>query len=105
VATPGFANAARLDGRSFEIGASYSIGAAAFSLTYFDDRSHESSAVGLDRGDDKLTGIALSGKYRLGSGFNLDAVLFHSRYRGASSDTPRNESKATGFVTGLVLQF
>ncbi|MBI3451539.1 MAG: porin [Rhodospirillales bacterium] len=107
-AAPSFANAARLEGRAFDVGASYTFGPAAVALTYFNgdnDSSPTTGGTASSSGKDKFTALALTGNYKLGPGVNWDAALWTSKFQGNNSTTNLDDNKASGFVTGLVLVF
>ena len=95
----------RLDGRAWNLGGMYALGPAAVSLTYTDGRNDSSPVAGPSLGDDKFTGLALGGKYLLGTGVSFEGVLFHSEFEGNGSTTAPNSNTASGLVLGLLLTF
>ncbi len=128
VGAPGAAGtgAAQVDGRAWDLGASYTMGPASVSLTYFNGRNNDGACVAATQvcavntgGDDKLTALALAGKYVIGPGISIDAVIFVSEFKGndlpsSSSSSSSNSTAATrklndneavGGVVGLVLVF
>ena len=94
----------RVDGRAWNLGGMYTLGPAAFSLTYADGRNDDLPVTGTALGDDKFTGLALAGKYQVGPGVSLESVLFHSEFEGNASASPASNA-ATGLVLGLLLTF
>jgi outer membrane protein OmpU len=95
----------RLDGRAWNLGAMYTLGPAAFSLTYADGRNDDSPVAGPASGDDKFTGVSAAGKYQVGPGVSLEGVLFYSEFEGNASTPPPTSNTATGLVFGLLLTF
>jgi len=101
----------RLEGRAWDLGALYTFGPAAVSLTYFNGTNDDSPAAGPSQGSDKLTGLALEGRYTLGPGVSLEGVLFTAKFHGNGSTggttgaVPNEDNKGTGVVTGLLLTF
>ena len=115
---------AQVDGRAWDIGASYTAGPASVSLTYFNGRNNDGACVAATQvcavnvgGDDKLTALALAGKYVIGPGISIDAVIFVAEFKGndlpnsssssssSAADRERNDNEAVGGVVGLVLVF
>lgn len=97
-----FPNLRRLDGTSWDVGASYTFGPAAVSITYFTGENDSRLLTATTGGDDEFSAVALAGNYKLGPGVNLDAVLFHGKFESGTSSA---ENEFTGFVTGIVLVF
>ncbi len=95
----------RVDGRAWNLGAMYTFGPAAVSLTYADGRNDSSPAAGPSFGDDKFTGVSLAGKYTLGPGVSFEGVLFRTEFEGSGSTPPPNDNTATGLLFGLLLTF
>ena len=95
----------RVDGRARNLGAMYTLGPAAFSLTYADGRNDSSPVAGPAAGDDKFTGLSLAGKYQLGPGVSFEGVMFRTEFEGSSVTPPPNANTATGLLVGLLLTF
>jgi outer membrane protein OmpU len=95
----------RVDGRAWNLGAMYTFGPAAVSLTYADGRNDSSPVTGPALGDDKFTGVSLAGKYQLGPGVSFEGVLFRTEFEGNGSTPPPNDNTATGLLFGLLLTF
>jgi outer membrane protein OmpU len=95
----------RVDGRAWNLGASYTFGPAAVSLTYADGRNDSSPAAGPSFGDDKFTGLSLAGKYSIGPGVSVEGVLFRSEFNGNGSAGTPDSNTATGAVVGLLMVF
>jgi outer membrane protein OmpU len=95
----------RVDGRAWNLGAMYTFGPAAVSLTYADGRNDSSPAAGPSLGDDKFTGLSLAGKYSLGPGVSFEGVLFQTEFEGNGSTPAPNDNTATGLLFGLLLTF
>jgi outer membrane protein OmpU len=94
-----------VDGRAWNLGAMYTLGPAAFSLTYADGRNDSSPAAGPSFGDDEFTGLSLAGKYTLGPGVSFEGVLFRTEFEGNGSTPAPNSNDATGLLFGLLLTF
>lgn len=95
----------KVEGRAWNVGASYNFGPGEASLTYVDGRNDSSPVAGPAFGDDRFTGLSLGGKYILGPGVNLEGVLFHVEFDGNGSTAPTSSNVATGGVVGLLLNF
>jgi predicted porin len=95
----------KVDGRAWNLGAMYTFGSAAVSLTYADGRNDSSPVTGPELGDDKFTGLSLAGKYQLGPGVSFEGVLFRTEFEGNGSTPPPNQNTATGGLVGLLLTF
>jgi predicted porin len=95
----------RVDGRAWNLGAMYTIGPGAVSVTYADGRNDSSPAAGPALGDDKFTGLSLAGKYALGPGVSFEGVLFRTEFEGNGSTPAPDSNTATGAVFGLLLTF
>jgi predicted porin len=95
----------RVEGRAWNLGASYTFGPVAVSLTYADGRNDSSPAAGPSFGDDKFTGLSLAGKYSIGPGVSLEGVLFRSEFDGNGSAGTPDSNTATGVVVGLLMVF
>ena len=83
----------------------YTLGPAAFSLTYADGRNDSSPVAGPAAGDDKFTGLSLAGKYQVGPGVSLEGVLFHSEFEGNGSTPTPNFERGDGTGLRLLLTF
>jgi hypothetical protein len=120
VGAPGAAGAgaAQVDGYAFDLGASYTTGPVSVSVTYFNGRNNDGPCSTATQGcavntggDDEFTGIALAGKYVLGPGVSLDAVLFIAEFQGNDAPTSSpatrslNDNEAVGGAVGMVLVF
>jgi outer membrane protein OmpU len=95
----------RVEGRAWNLGASYTFGPVAVSLTYADGRNDSSPAAGPSFGDDKFTGLSLAGKYSIGPGVSVEGVLFRSEFNGNGSAGTPDSNTATGAVVGLLMVF
>jgi outer membrane protein OmpU len=98
----------RAQGKAWDAGVMYTFGPAAVSLNYINGTNNDSLVVGPDAGTDKFTMASLAGKYTLGPGVSLEAVVFHSKLDGnaiATGGIPSENNKATGGVLGVVLVF
>jgi outer membrane protein OmpU len=95
----------RVEGRAWNLGASYTFGPAAVSLTYADGRNDSSPAAGPSFGDDKFTGLSLAGKYSIGPGVSVEGVLFRTEFNGNGSAGTPDSNTATGAVVGLLMVF
>jgi predicted porin len=95
----------RVDGRAWNLGASYTFGPAAVSLTYADGRNDSSPVAGPSFGDDKFTGLSLAGKYSIGPGVSVEGVLFRTEFNGNGSGGTPDSNTATGAVVGLLMVF
>lgn len=89
------------DGRSFDAGLTYTFGPAVVGVTYFDGRSRGDTATA---GHNKLQGGALTGRYQLGPGVNVEASVFHVKI-DSKHTSDIEDNKATGLMTGLLLNF
>jgi len=97
-------------GSSFDLGLTYTFGPAVVGVSYFNGKNRGSTVAGI--GDDKVDAYSISGRYQLGPGVQVEASVFHARIRGAAYTTQStagvsdlNSNKATGVITGLVLNF
>jgi outer membrane protein OmpU len=101
----------RTEGRAWDIGGIYTFGPASVSLTYFNGENDDSPVAGPSTGRDKLTGLALEGKYVLGPGVSVEGALFTAKFHGNSSTggttgaLTNEDNRGTGIVTGLLLTF
>jgi predicted porin len=111
-----------VDGTAWDVGVGYIFGPAAVSLTYVDAKNSAGAvnvATGVvtpqNFGDDKKQAIALSGRYTLGPGVNVEATGFWQKLTagnglnaaqttGGNVDQAR-VAKSQGVVTGLILTF
>lgn len=105
------------DGKAWEAGLNYTFGAYGVGVNYFigKNKAGTSDAAGAvvaqPFGDDKRTGYSVSGRYVMGPGVNLEAILFTIKNKtgaatAASAFNPSNrETKANGAVTALILAF
>jgi outer membrane protein OmpU len=113
-----------VDGTAWDVGVGYIFGPAAVSLTYVDAKNSAGSinnTTGVVTpqafGDDKKRAVALSGRYTLGPGVNVEATAFWQRMTagngtnqtanpttGGTVDAAR-VAKSQGVVTGLILTF
>jgi predicted porin len=89
---------------------SYTFGPAVVGVSYFNGKNRgQTSGAG---GDDRHEAFEIAGRYQLGPGVQVEASVFHAKIRGAAyssntsaSNTGFNDNKATGVITGLVLNF
>ena len=95
----------RIDGRAWNLGAMYTLGPAAFSVTYADGRNDSSPVTGPAAADDKFTGLSVAGKYQVGPGVSFEGVMFHTEFEGSSATPAPNSNAASGVVFGLLLTF
>lgn len=113
-ASPTFANARRLDGYSWDAGIQYVFGPASVSLNYFYGKNDSNLLTTVNPQEDKLTAVALNGKYTIGPGVSLEAMVFHGEIengtgnvntavQGGGRTVTRNQF--TGVVAGVVLIF
>jgi predicted porin len=102
----------RAEGRAFDVGVMYSFGPAAISLTYLDGENDDNAVTATTDAEDKFSLISLAGRYSIGPGVSLEAVLFHGKLEGNTStggatsnvETGR-DNKATGALAGILLVF
>ncbi len=94
----------RVDGEGYDIGASYTTGPLAVSLTFHRGTNDDNPVASPSSDEDEFTQVALSGKYVLGPGISLEGVLFTGEFDGNSTTTPSNNS-FSGLVAGVVLVF
>jgi outer membrane protein OmpU len=104
-----------LDGSAFDAGLSYTFGSFGVGYNYFVGKNdaHTFTATGKTpqpNGEDKRTGHSISGRYVMGPGVNLEAIVFQVKQKtGLATPTTANlanrETKATGAVTALILAF
>jgi outer membrane protein OmpU len=100
-----------MEGRAWDLGGIYTFGPAAVSLTYFNGTNDDSPVAGPSAGEDKLTGLALEGKYTLGPGVSIEGALFTAKFHGNGSSggtagaLTNTDNKGAGIVTGLLLTF
>jgi predicted porin len=95
----------KVEGHAWNLGAQYTFGPAAVSLTYAQGRNDDSPVNGPSFGDDKFSGLGLAGKYTLGPGVSLEGVLFHTDFNGNGSTGTNDSNTATGALVGLLLVF
>jgi predicted porin len=95
----------RVDGRAWNLGAQYTFGPAAVSLTYAEGRNDDSPVTGPSFGDDKFSGLSLAGKYQIGPGVSLEGVLFRTEFEGNDSTAAPDSNTATGALLGILLVF
>jgi predicted porin len=101
----------RMEGRAWDLGGIYTFGPAAVSLTYFNGTNDDSPVTGPSTGNDKLTGLALEGKYTLGPGVSLEGAVFTAKFHGNGSTggtagaLVNEDNKGGGVITGLLLTF
>ena len=88
------------DGTAYDVGASYTFGPAAVSLTYFNGTVEVDTAT--SSGDETNSGIAVAGKYTLGPGVSLEAV---GSWQEIESEILDQKNEAFGVVGALVLVF
>ena len=105
------------DGRAWEFGLNYTFGAAGIGVNYFDGRNEAgtSSATGTvtpqANGDDKRTGVSLSGRYILAPGVNVEAIVFNAKQTTGlaasvgTHDLVNRSTTANGALTALILAF
>jgi len=104
-----------MDGTAIEAGLSYTFGAFGVGYNYFVGKNdaHTFTATGITaqpNGEDKRTGHSVSGRYVMGPGVNLEAIVFQVKQKtGLAVPTTGNvndrETKSTGAVTALILAF
>jgi outer membrane protein OmpU len=95
----------KVEGRAWNLGASYTTGPMSFSLTYADGRNDDSPAAGPSVGDDKFNGLSLAGKYQIGPGLSLEGVLFRTEFEGNGSTGSPDSNTATGALFGILAVF
>ena len=105
------------DGNAYEFGVNYTFGAFGVGVNYFKGENEAGTAdattgavVRQVNGDDKRSGISLSGRYVMGPGVNLEAILFQVKQTtglAASTGfvTTDRSMKANGAMTALILSF
>jgi len=104
-----------MDGTAIEAGLSYTFGVFGVGYNYFVGKNdaHTFTATGITpqpHGEDKRTGHSLSGRYVMGPGVNLEAIVFQVKQKtGLLLPTTGNvndrQTKSTGAVTALILAF
>ncbi len=94
-----------LDGRSWDLGLTYTFGPAVVGITYMDGRAKGSSAVGGDSNDNVAKAGNIGGRYQLGPGVQVEASVFHVQVSGEAKSAGFGDNKATGVTTGLILNF
>ena len=106
VASTAGTGANRAQGRAWDAGVMYTFGPAAVSVDYINGTNNDSLAAGPDAGTDKFSMVSLAGKYTLGPGVSLEAVVWTAKLQSnAVSPVPNEDNKGTGGVVGVVLVF
>lgn len=98
-ATGQFAN-----GQSWDAGLTYTFGPAVVGVTYFYGRNKGLTTAGT-AGNDVVKGGAVTGRYQLGPGVNVQASVFHFNVEGNATIGATDKNNATGVMTGLLLNF
>jgi outer membrane protein OmpU len=104
-----------LEGTAFEAGISYTFGQFGVGYNYFkgENDAYTFTATGVTaqpNGKDKRDGHSISGRYVMGPGVNLEAIVFTVKQKtGLATPTTANlvnrETKSNGVVTALILAF
>lgn len=107
-----FANARRLQGHSWEVGARYTWGPAAVSINYFQSRNDSNLITSGLSDKDEFSAVALAGRYTLGPGVTLEAVATHGRFETGNGNpstvngrTGVTKNEFTGVIAGVLLIF
>jgi outer membrane protein OmpU len=95
----------RVEGQAFDVGVMYTFGPAAVSLNYIQGENDDSPAAAASTGDDKFTMLSLAGKYTLGPGVSLEAVLWTAEFEGNTPGVSTDDNEGTGGIVGIVLVF
>jgi porin-like protein len=93
-----------LNGSSWDAGITYTFGPAVVGFTYFNGHNQGVTTGGIG-GSDKVDAYAVTGRYQLGPGVNVEASIFHADVDGNITSNGVDKNKATGVMTGLLLNF
>lgn len=94
------------NGDSWDAGLTYTFGPAVVGITYMYGKNKGiTTAASGDSGNDVIKGGAITGRYQLGPGVNVEASVFHINVNGAATSTGVDKNSATGVMTGLLLNF
>jgi len=94
-----------LNGQWWDAGRTYTFGPAVVGITYAYGKNR-GSTVGAVSGSDVIKGGAITGRYQLGPGVNVEASVFHFNVNGnATTASSTDKNNATGLMTGLLLNF
>lgn len=91
-------SAVSFDGRGFDVGVAYAFDAFAVSLSYYNGKVEDSTAVA---GDSKHETVMLSGSYELGPGVSVLASVFRTKFKADSG----TENDGWTALTGVTLEF
>ncbi|HTY69440.1 MAG TPA: porin [Alphaproteobacteria bacterium] len=94
-----------LNGSSYDLGLTYTFGPAVVGIDYFNGHNKGLTTAGNNNGSDRVEGGAVTGRYQLGPGVNVEASVFHFNVRGNASTSGVDKNNATGLMTGLLLNF
>jgi predicted porin len=96
-----------LNGSSWDAGLTYTFGPAVVGIDYFSGKNRGlTSAAAGGPGSDKVKGGAVTGRYQLGPGVNVEASVFHFQVTGNFTGSGgADKNNATGLMTGLLLNF
>jgi hypothetical protein len=93
-------------GEAWDAGVTYTFGPAVVGFKYQNFKNRGQTAV---LGDDKGDVYGLTGKYTLGPGVDVAALLYHAKVKGAgttlANGNDADNNKSTGLVGGLLLSF
>jgi len=106
------ATGAFLNGHSWDAGLTYTFGPAVVGITYLYGKDRGVTTVGSSTaangggGSDISKGGAITGRYQLGPGVNVEASVFHFNIEGNYTGSGGvDKNSATGVMTGLLLNF
>jgi outer membrane protein OmpU len=95
-----------LNGESWDAGITYTFGPAVVGFTYLHGFNQGFTNASGGSGNDKDEAMAITGRYQLGPGVNVEASIFHAEVEGNFTGTGGvDKNKATGVMTGLLLNF
>ena len=94
-----------LNGQSYDLGLTYTFGPAVVGIDYFHGKNKGLTTAGNGAGSDRVDGGAVTGRYQLGPGVNVEASVFHFEVKGNATTSGYDKNNATGLMTGLLLNF
>lgn len=89
-------------GRTWSVGLTYTFGPAVVGVAYVDGRNRNST--GLGGGYNTEQAVDVGGRYQLGPGVQVQAMVFHAAINSAMTTAYASQS-ATGVQTGFLLNF
>jgi hypothetical protein len=89
-------------GRTWDVGLTYTFGPAVVGAYYVDGRNK--NGTGLGGGYNTENAFDVGGRYQLGPGVQVQAMVFHAKIHSAASSALSSQN-ATGIQTGFLLNF